>query len=104
MTASGFALIEKDQNANAQLTPLTRVLSKEELLYTRLNDGACDARGRFVAATIESRHPGHEFGGVLYQYDPGDGSCKVLDDQDIRDGNGLGWSEDNKTLCAHTKI
>lgn len=97
-TASGFGVIEKDENSNARLVPLITALSDEELLYTRLNDGACDARGRFLAATIESKHPGHEFGGTLYQYDPKDGSCKVLDTQDITDGNGLGWSEDNKTL------
>lgn len=98
VTASGFGVIEKDENSNARLVPLITALSDEELLYTRLNDGACDARGRFLAATIESKHPGHEFGGTLYQYDPKDGSCKVLDTQDITDGNGLGWSEDNKTL------
>jgi sugar lactone lactonase YvrE len=98
VTASGFALIEQDENSKAQLTPLIRALSAEELLYTRLNDGACDARGRFLAATLESTHPGHEFGGALYQYDPSDRSCKMLDNQDITDGNGLGWSKDNKTL------
>jgi sugar lactone lactonase YvrE len=98
VTASGFAFVEQDKDSKAQLTPLVRALSDEELLYTRLNDGACDARGRFVAATLESKHPGHKFGGALYQYDPSDGSCKILDNQDITDGNGLGWSEDNKTL------
>ena len=98
VTASGFALIEKEEDSDARLTPLVQALAGEELLYTRLNDGACDARGRFLAATIASTHPGHEFGGTLYQYDPSDGSCKVLDSQDITDGNGLGWSSDNKTL------
>lgn len=98
MTASGFAVIEEDESSNARLTPLVKALSDEELLYTRLNDGACDARGRFLAATLESKHPGHEFGGTLYQYDPSNGSCKTLDDRNITDGNGLGWSEDNKIL------
>ncbi|CCA66732.1 hypothetical protein PIIN_00413 [Serendipita indica DSM 11827] len=99
VTATGFALIEKDSESKPTLTYLSQPLSERERKYTRLNDGACDARGRFLAGTLESKAPGNEFGGVLYQYDPATGLARVLDDsEDITDGNGLGWSEDNSTL------
>ncbi|PVG03390.1 hypothetical protein CPB86DRAFT_724160 [Serendipita vermifera] len=98
VTASGFAVIDTDTDSKAKLVHLAQPLSERERRYTRLNDGACDARGRFLAATIESKAPGNEFGGVLYQYDPATNSSRILDDRDITDGNGLGWSEDNKTL------
>lgn len=86
------------------LTYLAQPLSERERQYSRLNDGACDAKGRFLAATLQSTHQGNEFGGTLYQYDPKDRSCKILDDKDITDGNGLGWSEDNKTLYVHEHL
>jgi sugar lactone lactonase YvrE len=98
VTGSGFALIEQDSDSRPKLTYLAQPLSERESRTTRFNDGACDGKGRFLAATLESKHEGNEFGGILYQYDPSDGSCKVLDDQDITDGNGLGWSEDHRTL------
>ncbi|KAG8761211.1 hypothetical protein FRC14_006260 [Serendipita sp. 396] len=98
VTATGFAIIEPGSDNKSVLRHLSKPLSERELRYTRLNDGACDARGRFLAATLESKAPGNEFGGVLYQYDPQTGVSKVLDDQGFTDGNGLGWSEDNATL------
>jgi sugar lactone lactonase YvrE len=98
VTGSGFALIEQGSDSKPKLTYLAQPLSETVSRYSRLNDGACDGKGRFLAATLESKHEGNEFGGILYQYDPSDGSCKILDDHDITDGNGLGWSEDHRTL------
>lgn len=80
------------------LTHLAQPLSETQRLYTRFNDGACDAKGRFLAGTLRSTSSEIEFGGTLYRYDPSDGTCIVLDDEDITDSNGIGWTEDNQTL------
>jgi sugar lactone lactonase YvrE len=59
---------------------------------TRLNDGKCDARGRFWIGSI-SEHAG---GAALYRYDP-DGSLHVME-TGLTISNGLGWSPDGATF------
>jgi len=55
---------------------------------TRMNDGACDALGRFWAGTLADDHrPG---GGALYRLDRDGRTQLVLDGLTI--SNGLGWS------------
>lgn len=59
---------------------------------TRLNDGKCDAQGRFWVGSI-SVHPGDA---SLYRYDP-DGSVHVME-TGLTISNGLGWSPDGRTF------
>lgn len=59
---------------------------------TRLNDGKCDAQGRFWVGSI-SKHPGEA---ALYRYDA-DGSVHVME-TGLTISNGLGWSPDGKTF------
>ena len=56
---------------------------------TRLNDGKCDARGRFWVGSISSRPEE----AALYRYDPSDGSVQVME-RGLTISNGLGWSPD----------
>jgi sugar lactone lactonase YvrE len=58
----------------------------------RLNDGKCDARGRFWVGSI-SEQPEQA---ALYRYDP-DGSLHVMQ-EGLTISNGLGWSPDGKTF------
>jgi sugar lactone lactonase YvrE len=55
---------------------------------TRLNDGKCDARGRFWVGSV-SKNPGDA---ALYRYDP-DGSLHVME-IGLTISNGIGWSPD----------
>lgn len=91
-TSTGFALIEAESN----LRYLCQPLPSETRPYTRFNDGACDKEGRFVAGTLYSKE--HNVPGQLYMFDPAKGECKVIDDGPFTDSNGLGWSEDGKTM------
>lgn len=59
---------------------------------TRLNDGKCDAQGRFWVGSI-SKNPGEA---ALYRYDP-DGSLHVME-TGLTISNGLGWSPDGGTF------
>ena len=81
----GFALINptSPDHDKPTITYLAQPLSGERLKYTRFNDGACDAKGRFLAGTLLSPTPDHEFGGSLYRYDPGTGVCEIIDDDDL---------------------
>jgi sugar lactone lactonase YvrE len=68
--------------------------STHEQPGTRMNDGKCDARGRFWAGTMASRdRPGSAH---LYCLDP-DGSLEVKLDG-VSNSNGLGWSPDGRTM------
>jgi sugar lactone lactonase YvrE len=59
---------------------------------TRLNDGKCDARGRFWVGSI-SKGPG---AAALYRYDP-EGALHVME-TGLTISNGLGWSPDGKSF------
>lgn len=58
----------------------------------RLNDGACDARGRFWIGSM-SKDEGH---GALYRVDP-DGEVRRME-SGLTISNGLGWSPDGGTF------
>jgi sugar lactone lactonase YvrE len=73
-----------------ELQPFVRVSLTER--ETRLNDGKCDARGRFWIGSI-SDEPG---GAVLYRCDP-DGGVQAME-TGLTLSNGLGWSPDWKTF------
>ena len=61
---------------------------------TRMNDGACDAQGRFWAGTIaDDHHPG---GGALYRMDHHGRTELMLDELTI--SNGIDWSPDGTTM------
>lgn len=61
---------------------------------TRMNDAACDPRGRLWAGTLANdAHPG---GGALYRLDV-DGSVDVVL-SDLTIANGLGWNPDATTM------
>jgi sugar lactone lactonase YvrE len=59
---------------------------------TRLNDGKCDAQGRFWIGSC-SDHPGQA---ALYRYDP-DGSLHTME-TGLTIANGLAWSPDGSTF------
>ncbi|KAF8319926.1 hypothetical protein DL93DRAFT_2108007 [Clavulina sp. PMI_390] len=96
-TASGFAMIQPGSNGRPALHHFCKPLEgdPERARVQRFNDGACDAKGRFFAGTLESADP--PYNGQLWCYDPLLDEAKLVDD-DIRESNGLGWSADNKTL------
>jgi len=58
----------------------------------RLNDGKCDAQGRFWVGSMSQR-PGEA---ALFRYDP-DGSLHVME-RGLTLSNGLGWSPDGQTF------
>jgi sugar lactone lactonase YvrE len=73
-----------------ELEPLCRIdLGHPD---TRLNDGKCDAQGRFWIGSI-SKNRGEA---ALYRYDP-DGSLHVME-TGLTISNGLGWSPDGGTF------
>jgi sugar lactone lactonase YvrE len=81
-----LALLDFD---SGELEPVCTVALPRDC---RLNDGKCDARGRFWVGSI-SEHPGDA---ALYRYDP-DGSLRVME-TGLTISNGLGWSPDGKTF------
>jgi sugar lactone lactonase YvrE len=61
---------------------------------TRMNDGACDTRGRFWAGTMHaSLEPGH---GSLYRLDPDGTVTRMVGDVSI--SNGVAWSPDDSVM------
>ncbi|CCM05159.1 uncharacterized protein FIBRA_07368 [Fibroporia radiculosa] len=91
-TSKGFALIE----GNSTLHYLCQPLPSSHQPHTRFNDGACDYKGRYIAGTLYS--PRYDVPGQLYMYDPETNLCDVIDQGPFTDSNGLGWSEDGKTM------
>jgi len=61
---------------------------------TRMNDGACDAQGRFWAGSLADDH--HRGGGALFRLDGAGHTEQVLDGLTIP--NGVGWSLDGATM------
>lgn len=93
---SGFALLDP---RGGEVRPLVSV--EADMPGNRMNDGYCDARGRFWAGTMsidESSSPQ----GSLYRLDPDLRVTRVLEGVGI--SNGIDWTADGKTMYfADTK-
>ncbi|MDZ8052660.1 MAG: SMP-30/gluconolactonase/LRE family protein [Aulosira sp. ZfuVER01] len=76
--------------SNSKVTPILTIEDNEP--DTRLNDGKCDAAGRFWFGSMNTSGPK----GCLYRYDP-NGSLHKLE-TGLTISNGLGWSPDNNTF------
>jgi sugar lactone lactonase YvrE len=71
-----------------------RTIAEVSAAGTRMNDGACDAQGRFWAGTLAHDH--HPGGGALYRLDRDGRVEQMLDGLTI--SNGIGWSPDGATM------
>ncbi len=87
-TETGFVARDVD----GELRTVWRL--NEDLRGNRMNDGKCDAAGRFWAGT-QSDTP-EMGGGSLYRLDPDGTTTRMLGG--IGTSNGLDWSDDGKTL------
>ncbi len=67
---------------------------RREPVNNRFNDGKCDARGRFVAGTMD--HSEQEASGSLYSFTSGERPRRLL--KELRISNGLAWAPDGKTM------
>jgi sugar lactone lactonase YvrE len=85
----GFAVMPPDGGAPKLVGPVERHRSD-----TRMNDGACDDRGRFWAGTM-SLH-GDTRMAALYRLDHDLTVTRVL--PGISVSNGIGWNPDGRTL------
>jgi sugar lactone lactonase YvrE len=85
----GFALVPPDDGTPVLVGPVER-----ERGDTRMNDGACDSRGRFWAGTMSLR--GDTRTAALYRLDPDMRVTRVL--PGISVSNGIGWSPDDTVL------
>jgi sugar lactone lactonase YvrE len=86
---SGFAVAERFGGELRRLASYER--SSPDI---RMNDGKCDAAGRFWAGTMAlDFRPG---AGALYRLDPDGAVHKVLEDVTI--SNGLDWSADHARM------
>jgi sugar lactone lactonase YvrE len=85
----GFALVEPDGSEPRLVAPVER-----DRPDTRMNDGACDARGRFWAGTMALR--GDTRSAALYRLDPDLRATRML--PGISVSNGIGWSPDGAAL------
>jgi sugar lactone lactonase YvrE len=85
----GFGLLDADLGA---LRWVAKV--EDDLPANRMNDGKCDAAGRFWAGTMAfAVTPG---GGSLYRLDPDYHVTRVLTDTTL--SNGLDWTADNRRM------
>jgi sugar lactone lactonase YvrE len=85
----GFALIAAGGGPVELVAPV-----EHERRDTRMNDGACDSRGRFWAGTMSLA--GDTGPAALYRLDPDLGVRRVLTGLSI--SNGIGWSPDGATM------
>lgn len=85
----GFATLDLEEHTVELVVPLER-----RLPHNRMNDGACDRRGRLWAGTMSTT--GASRTGALYRLDPDLRVKRVLSGVSI--SNGLGWSPDNRTM------
>jgi sugar lactone lactonase YvrE len=86
--AGGLAVVDLD---NESVSALVEMPHGDDI---RLNDGACDAAGRFwVGSMALDYSPGH---GALYRYSHDGGLDRVLDEVTL--SNGIGWSPDGATM------
>jgi sugar lactone lactonase YvrE len=77
---------------SATIMPLVDVIQGDTDL--RLNDGRCDARGRFWVGVAHATKDNPR--GGLFRYDP-DGTLHQME-SNITISNGLGWSPDNRVF------
>jgi sugar lactone lactonase YvrE len=92
---SGFAL----SGANASTwTPVGE--QRQHPSRLRSNDGACDARGRFFAGTMD--HDEEPHAGAVFRLDPAGSDGAAPDPIRVIEGssvsNGIGWSPDGTRL------
>jgi sugar lactone lactonase YvrE len=85
----GFALLPTGGGEPKLVAPVER-----DRPDTRMNDGACDSRGRLWAGTMSLR--GDTRSAALYRLDPDLRVTRVL--PGISVSNGIGWSPDEATL------
>jgi sugar lactone lactonase YvrE len=83
----GFAFGDADLTEIDALEPLWTDAD------VRMNDGACDATGRFFCGSLAS--DGRPEAGRLYRFGSGGRTEAVLDQVTV--SNGLGWSPDGRT-------
>jgi sugar lactone lactonase YvrE len=85
----GFAVMDADLG---DLRWVARV--EDDITTNRMNDGKCDAAGRFWAGTMPfGNAPGV---GSLYRLDPDYRMTRMLTDVSL--SNGLGWTADNRRM------
>jgi sugar lactone lactonase YvrE len=85
---SGFLTFEPADGTIAPLVPLDLGAGM------RMNDGACDAAGRFFAGTMADDEA--EGAGTLYRLDPDHAVHAVLTGVSV--SNGIGWSPDGTRM------
>jgi sugar lactone lactonase YvrE len=85
----GFALVPPGGGAPELVAPV-----ESGRRDTRMNDGACDTRGRFWAGTMSLR--GDTRSAALYRLDPDLRVTRMLPGISI--SNGIGWAPDDATL------
>lgn len=83
----GLAMLD---TVSGELTPLLEI--ETDRPANKLNDGKCDARGRFWLGSF-SKEQGEA---SLYRFDP-DGTLHVMQ-TGLTGANGLGWSPDGRTF------
>ncbi len=86
---SGIWTLDPDMKRLRKLASRPR-----ELIHNRFNDGKCDARGRFVAGTMD--HHEKEPSGALYSVSTEGKITRLL--RGLRISNGMAWSPDGKTM------
>jgi sugar lactone lactonase YvrE len=85
----GFGLLDAEGGSARLVAPVER-----ERLDTRMNDGACDSRGRFWAGTMSLN--GDTRTAALYRLDPDLTVRRMLPGVSV--SNGIGWSPDGSLL------
>lgn len=84
----GFAFLDPDGHVD----PIEQI--PQGTVTARMNDGNCDAAGRFWAGTMGlAAEPG---AGALYRLDPDLAVTRVLDG--ITESNGIDWSPDDRLM------
>jgi sugar lactone lactonase YvrE len=85
----GFALLDADLGTPRMVAPI-----EADVAATRMNDGKCDAAGRFWAGTMAYNQKDPI--GSLYRLDPDLRVTQVV--RDVTLSNGLDWSLDNRQM------
>ncbi|KAJ6107602.1 hypothetical protein N7523_008925 [Penicillium sp. IBT 18751x] len=98
--------------ATGEFEILREIILTSERDQLRFNDGGVDAAGRFWLAEIDitaTKFPlgqipeNHKPRGRLWRYDP-DGSLHLMLSGGLVCGNGVKWSQDNKTMYLNDSV